>query len=125
MRILLSRKSLISLSIILIRSGRGSGSTSRCASKTKILTWTGKYKLGAIAKARVGIHNLGIRTGKCKVLARVDKHKLGARAGKYKLGARASKNRLGARAGKYRPTDFVKLKKKSTYFNTKFNFSVS
>ena len=68
----------------------------------QILTWTGKYKLGAIAKARVGIYNLGIRTGKCKVLARVDKHKLGARAGKYKLGARASKYKLGARAGKYK-----------------------
>ena len=35
-------------------SGSGSDSTSNCGSSSKILTWTGKYKLGAIAGARVG-----------------------------------------------------------------------
>ena len=51
------------------RNGGGSvsgiGSTSGCASSSKILTWTGKYKLGAMAGAgaRVGKHNLGTRAG--------------------------------------------------------------
>ena len=31
---------------------------------SKILTWTGKYKLGAIVGARVGKYNLGTRAGK-------------------------------------------------------------
>ena len=35
-------------------SGSVSDSTSGCVSSSKILTWTGKYKLGAIAGARVG-----------------------------------------------------------------------
>ena len=35
-------------------SGSVSDSTSGCGSSSKILTWTGKYKLGAIAGARVG-----------------------------------------------------------------------
>ena len=39
-------------------------STSSSCSSSKILTWTGKYKLGAIAGARVGKYNLGIRTSK-------------------------------------------------------------
>ena len=35
-------------------SGSVSDSTSGCGSTSKILTWIGKYKLGAIAGARVG-----------------------------------------------------------------------
>ena len=38
------------------------------------MTWTGKYKLGGIAWARVGKYNLGIRA----------EYKLGARAGGWK-----------------------------------------
>ena len=37
--------------------------SSSCGS-SKILTWTGKYKSGAIAGARVGKYNLGTRVGK-------------------------------------------------------------
>ena len=44
-------------------SGSDSDSTSNCSS-SKILTWTGKYKKGAIAGARIGKDNLGTRTGK-------------------------------------------------------------
>ena len=39
-------------------------STSSSCSSSKILTWTGKYKSGAIAGARVGKYNLGTRFGK-------------------------------------------------------------
>ena len=39
-------------------SSSGSDSTSGCGSSGKILTWTGKYKLGAIAGSRVGKYNL-------------------------------------------------------------------
>ena len=60
------------------------------------MTWTGKYKSGAGARARkykfgAWVHKckLGARAGKCKLGARADKYNLGARAGKYKLGARA------------------------------------
>ena len=51
------------------------------------LSWTGKYKLGSIARIRVDKYNLGTRAGKCKVSVRVVKHKL-LRACRYKLGAR-------------------------------------
>ena len=61
------------------------------------MTWTGKYKLGAIAEARVGKYNIGTRAGKDKVSVRVSKHKLAARAGKYNLAARVSRYKLGAR----------------------------
>ena len=44
-------------------SGSDSDSTSNCGS-SKILTWTGKYKKGAIARARIGKDNLGTRAGK-------------------------------------------------------------
>ena len=44
-------------------SGSDSDSTSNCGS-SKILTWTGKYKSGAIAGARIGKDNLGTRAGK-------------------------------------------------------------
>ena len=44
-------------------SGSDSDSTSNCGS-SKILTWTGKYKKGAIAGARIGKDNLGTRAGK-------------------------------------------------------------
>ena len=37
--------------------------SSSCGS-SKILTWTGKYKSGAIAKARIGKYNLGTTAGK-------------------------------------------------------------
>ena len=60
-------------------SSSGSDSTSSCVSSSKILPWTGKYKLGAIAGVRVGKYNLGTSAGKCKVSVRVGKHKLGAR----------------------------------------------
>ena len=44
-------------------SGSGSDSTSGCcSSSSKILIWTGKYKLRAIAAARVGKYNLGTTT---------------------------------------------------------------
>ena len=39
-------------------------STSSSCGSSKILTWTGKYKSGAIAGARVGKYNLGNRAGK-------------------------------------------------------------
>ena len=39
-------------------------STSSSCGSSKILTWTVKYKLGAIARARVGKNNLGTRAGK-------------------------------------------------------------
>ena len=39
-------------------------STSSSCGSSKILTWTGKYKLEAIAGARVGKYNLGTRAGK-------------------------------------------------------------
>ena len=35
-------------------SSSGNDSTSNCGSSSKILSWTGKYKLGAIAGVRVG-----------------------------------------------------------------------
>ena len=38
--------------------------TSSSCGSGKILTWTGKYKPGAIAAARVGKYNLGNRAGK-------------------------------------------------------------
>ena len=44
-------------------SGSDSDSTSNCSS-SKIFTWTGKYKKGAIAGARIGKDNLGTRAGK-------------------------------------------------------------
>ena len=47
-------------------------STRSSCSSSKILTWAGKYKSGAIAEARIGKYNLGTRVGK---------YKLGARAG--------------------------------------------
>ena len=43
--------------------GSDGDSTSSCVS-SKILTWTGKYKSGAIAGATVGEYNLGTRAGK-------------------------------------------------------------
>ena len=49
-----------------VGSGSDSDSTSGCGS-SNILTWTGKYKLGVIAGARVRKYNLGTRAGKCKV----------------------------------------------------------
>ena len=49
----------------------GSDSTSGCGGNSKILTWTDKYKLGAIAGTRIGECNLGTRAGKCKVSVRV------------------------------------------------------
>ena len=39
-------------------------STSSSCGSSKILTWTGKYKSGVIAAARVGKNNLGTRAGK-------------------------------------------------------------
>ena len=39
-------------------------STSSSCGSSKILTWTGKYKSGAIAGARIGKYNLGSRAGK-------------------------------------------------------------
>ena len=50
------------------------------------MTRTGKYRLGAIAGARVGKYSLGTRADKCKASVRVGKHRLEARAGKYKSG---------------------------------------
>ena len=44
-------------------SGSDSDSTSNCGS-SKIFTWTGKYKSGAIAGARISKDNLGTRAGK-------------------------------------------------------------
>ena len=44
-------------------SGSDSDSTSNCSS-SKIFTWTGKYKKGAIARARIGKDNLGTWAGK-------------------------------------------------------------
>ena len=67
-------------------SGSGSDVNSGCGSNVKIFTWTGKYKLGTIDKARVGKYNIGTRASKCKVFVRVSKHRLSDRAGKYKLG---------------------------------------
>ena len=52
--------------------------SSSCGS-SKILTWTGKYKSGAIVRARVGKSKFGDRAGKNKLLARAGKYKLGAR----------------------------------------------
>ena len=43
--------------------GSDGDSTSSCGS-SKILTWTGKYKSGAIAGATVGEYNLGTSAGK-------------------------------------------------------------
>ena len=67
-------------------SSSGSDITSGCGSSSKIVTWTGKYKLGTIGEARVGTCNLETRASKWKVFFRVGKHRLGARAGKYKFG---------------------------------------
>ena len=39
-------------------------STSSSCDTSKIMTWTGKYKLRAIAGARVGKYNLGTRESK-------------------------------------------------------------
>ena len=39
-------------------------STRSSFDSSEILTWTGKYKLGAIAGARVGKYNLGTRASK-------------------------------------------------------------
>ena len=39
-------------------------STSNSCGSSTVLTWTGKYKSGAIAGARVGKYNLGTRAGK-------------------------------------------------------------
>ena len=39
-------------------------STSSSCGSSKILTWTGKYKSGAIAGARVGKYTLATRAGK-------------------------------------------------------------
>ena len=50
-------------------SSNGSDSASTCGSSSKILSWTGKYKLRAISGVRVGKYNLGTRVGKCKVSA--------------------------------------------------------
>ena len=72
-----------------VGSSSGSDSTSSCGSSSKILSWTGKYKLGAIAR---------VRASKCNVSVKVGKHKLGVRTGTYKLGARTGKSKLGARA---------------------------
>ena len=66
------------------------------------MSWTGKYKFGAIAWVRVGKYSLGTSAGKCKISIRVGKYKLGARAGRYKLRARAGKYKLGAKVGKYK-----------------------
>ena len=66
------------------------------------MSWTGKYKLGAIARVRVGKCNLGTRTSKYKLRGRVGKYKLGIKASKYKLGARVDKYKLRARVGKYK-----------------------
>ena len=63
---------VVLMAVILINS-----ISSSCGS-CKILTWTGKYKLG-----------VGTRAGKYKLRTRAGKYKLRARAGKYKLGARA------------------------------------
>ena len=54
-----------------------------CFSSSKILPWTGKYELEAIAGVRVGKYNIGTRAGKYKVSVRVSKYKLRTRAGKY------------------------------------------
>ena len=45
-------------------SSSGSDSTSSCVSSNKILPWTGKYKLEAIAGVGVGKYNLGTRASK-------------------------------------------------------------
>ena len=66
-------------------SSSGSDSTSNCGSSSKILSWTDKYKLGAIARVRASKYNLGTRVGKCKVSVRVSKPKLEAWAGRHKL----------------------------------------
>ena len=63
-------------------------STSSICGGSKILTWTGKYKSGAIARVRVGKSKFGARTGKNKLWATAGKYKFGPRAGKYKLGAK-------------------------------------
>ena len=41
---------------------------SGCGSSSKILFWTGKYKLGVIAGVRVGKYNLGTRAFNAKFL---------------------------------------------------------
>ena len=51
-------------------SGRGSDGTSTCGRSSGKMSYTSKYKLGAIAEVRVGKHNLGTMAGKCKVLSR-------------------------------------------------------
>ena len=84
------------------KNNSGNDCTSGCGSGSKILIWNGKYKLEAIAGARVCKYNLGTKTGKWKVSFRVGKHKLRARAGKCKLEARAGKQKLGAMDGKYK-----------------------
>ena len=66
------------------------------------MTWTGKYKPGAIAGAWDGKYTLGTRAGKLIIFGQVDQHTLGVRANKYKFGASAGKYKLGARAGKYK-----------------------
>ena len=66
-------------------------STSSSCGSSKILTWTGKYKSGVIAGARVGKYNLG--TGPVNELFLV-------RAGKSKLGARARGQAKGQEPGK-------------------------
>ena len=41
------------------------------------MSWTGKYKLGVIARAGAGKYTLETRAGKSKVAVRVSKEKLG------------------------------------------------
>ena len=70
-------------------SGSGSDSTSTCGSNSvKILPWTGKYKLGAIAGVRIGKYNLGTRAGKCKVFVRIGKCKLDSFTPGWKMHAK-------------------------------------
>ena len=57
-----------------------------CFSSSKILSWTGKYELEAIAGVRVGKYNIGTRAGKCKVSVRVGKYKLRTRPVNTNLG---------------------------------------
>ena len=74
-------------------------STSSSCGSSKILTCTGKYKLGAIVRARVDKSKFGERAGKNKLLARAGKYKFRARAGKYKLGARTRDQGQGSVTG--------------------------
>ena len=62
--------------------------SSSCGS-SKILTWTGKYNSGAIARARVGKYNLGTGTVNELFLVRAGKSKLGSGPGaKQRAGGR-------------------------------------